>query len=65
MTDGNGTTQYSYVPVGSLGALQLLQEVSSLPNSAIVYGYDELGRLISQSVDGAGLKPTNMTPLDV
>jgi hypothetical protein len=28
MTDGNGATQYSYVPVGSLGALRLRQEQS-------------------------------------
>ena len=26
MTDGTGTRQYTYVPVGSLGALQLQQE---------------------------------------
>jgi hypothetical protein len=38
MTDGNGATQYSYVPVGSLGALRLRQEQSPLANSAIHYG---------------------------
>ncbi len=30
MTDGTGTKQYSYVPVGSLGALQLQQESGPL-----------------------------------
>jgi RHS repeat-associated protein len=54
MTDGNGTTQYAYVPVGALGALQLQQETSPLPNSAIGYAYDALGRLASRSVAGAG-----------
>ena len=54
MTDGNGTTQYSYGPVGSLGALQLQQERSPLANSAIAYDYDGLGRMISQTVEGAG-----------
>jgi YD repeat-containing protein len=54
MTDGNGTTQYGYVPVGSLGALQLQQEASPLPNSAMAYAYDALGRLNSRIVDSSG-----------
>ncbi len=54
MTDGNGATQYSYVPVGSLGALQLQQEASPLPSSAIAYAYDALGRLTSRTVTSSG-----------
>lgn len=54
MTDGNGTTQYSYVQVGSLGALQLQQEGSPLPNSVTTYAHDSLGRLTSRTVAGAG-----------
>ena len=54
MTDGTGTTPYTYVPIGSLGALQLQQESSPLANSAIAYAYDELGRLASRTVTGAG-----------
>jgi RHS repeat-associated protein len=54
MTDGNGTTSYSYVPVGSLGALKLLQESGPLSNDTIGYVYDELGRLASRTVAGAG-----------
>jgi RHS repeat-associated protein len=54
MTDGTGTTQYSYVPVGTLGALQLQQETPPLANSAIAYAYDALGRVGSRSVTGAG-----------
>jgi uncharacterized protein RhaS with RHS repeats len=54
MTDGTGTTQYSYVPPGSLGALQLQQESSPLAGSGIAYAYDALGRLASHTVQGAG-----------
>ena len=54
MTDGTGTTTYSHVPVGSPGALQLAQENGPLPASAITYAYDQLGRLSSRSVAGAG-----------
>ncbi len=54
MTDGTGTKQYSYVPVGSLGALQLQQESGPLLNSTIALAYDELGRLSGRTVAGAG-----------
>jgi YD repeat-containing protein len=54
MTDGAGTTAYGYVPVGELGALQLAQESGPLADSAIAYAYDELGRLASRTVQGAG-----------
>jgi YD repeat-containing protein len=37
MTDGTGTTQYVYVPVGSPGARQLQQEIGPLPSGAIAY----------------------------
>jgi hypothetical protein len=53
MTDGTGTRQYSYVPVGSLGALQLQQESGPLASSAITSAYDELGRLSQRTVQGA------------
>jgi len=54
MTDGTGTRQYTYVPIGSLGALQLQQESGPLASSAITSAYDELGRLASRTVQGAG-----------
>jgi YD repeat-containing protein len=54
MTDGTGTRQYAYVPVGSLGALQLQQESGPLANSAIASAYAELGRIASRTVQGAG-----------
>ena len=28
MTDGTGTTHYTYVPIGSLGALRLQQDLA-------------------------------------
>jgi RHS repeat-associated protein len=50
MTDGTGTTQYSYVPPGNLGALHLQQETT--PHGVIAYGYDALGRVESRTVGG-------------
>jgi hypothetical protein len=41
-TDGAGTTQFTYVPVGSLGALQVQQESGPFANSAITSAYDML-----------------------
>jgi len=54
MTDGTGTTQYSYMPVGAPGALRLQREASPLPNSTITYAYDPLGRVSSRTVTGSG-----------
>ncbi|MBS0522228.1 MAG: hypothetical protein JSS04_01230, partial [Proteobacteria bacterium] len=56
MTDGTGTRQYTYVSVGSQGALQLQQESGPLPSSAITSAYDVLGRLSSRTVQGAGVE---------
>ena len=53
MTDGTGTTSYSYVPAGSLGALQVQQETQPT-GASIAYGYDALGRLSSRTVTGSG-----------
>jgi RHS repeat-associated protein len=53
MTDGTGTTSYSYVPIGKLGALRLQQDTGPLPNSKIAYAYDALGRVASRTVGGA------------
>ena len=53
MSDGTGTTNYSYVPVGKLGALQLAEESGPLPNDTITYAYDALGRVVSRAVGGA------------
>ena len=55
MTDGSGQTVYSYIPIAvppGLGAGQLASIDGPLPNDTIVYGYDQLGRRISTSVNG-------------
>ena len=54
LTDGVGTTQYSYGPAGSPGALPTHQEAGPFSNSAIASVYDELGRLSSRTVQGRG-----------
>jgi RHS repeat-associated protein len=55
MTDGIGTTTYSYIPITSqpvLGAGQLGTVVGPLTNNTTTYGYDELGRAVQISMDG-------------
>lgn len=51
MTDGSGTTSYAYKSVGSLGATQFASETAPGSNTQIQYGYDELGRMITRTVD--------------
>ena len=54
MTDGIGTTTWSYVPLGTVGALQLASETGPFAvNNSIVYTYDVLGRPVTQAVDTA------------
>jgi RHS repeat-associated protein len=61
MTDGNGATQYGYVPAFAFGALRRQQECL-LPNGAtscayqINYAYDALGRMAAQTVAGSGVE---------
>ena len=55
MTDGVGTTNYAYNPITSspaLGAGKLYSISGPLANSTITFGYDEYGRVVSQSVAG-------------
>jgi YD repeat-containing protein len=59
MSDGTGTTRYSYGAPFQLGALQRTGECfvatgGSTCGHQITYGYDELGRVSSRSVSGAG-----------
>lgn len=60
MTDGIGTTNYTYYPVavGTLGAGKLHTTSGPLPNSTITLEYDELGRVVSQDINGT---PTSVT----
>jgi len=60
MTDGTGTTQYRYIPitpVPSLGAGQLARVDGPL-GDAITFGYDELGRRVSTTVNGVASMST-------
>jgi RHS repeat-associated protein len=55
MTDGTGTTLYSYNPITTtptLGANQLASVDGPLPNDTITYAYDELGRRVSTAING-------------
>jgi YD repeat-containing protein len=55
MTDGTGTTLYSYNPIGAppaLGAGRLASVDGPLPNDTITYAYDELGRPVHRAIDG-------------
>jgi RHS repeat-associated protein len=51
MTDGSGTTNYTYQPIGILGALQPLKETGPYTNGTIAYQYDALGRVKTRTVD--------------
>nr|WP_211209831.1 RHS repeat-associated core domain-containing protein [Uliginosibacterium gangwonense] len=51
MTDGTGTTLYTYVPAGSPGALKMATEKGPVANANIAYTYDELGRIQTRTVD--------------
>jgi RHS repeat-associated protein len=55
MTDGTGTTRYSYHPITgipTLGAGALASVDGPLPNDTITYGYDELGRPVHRAING-------------
>lgn len=56
MQDGTGATVFDYYLIESspvLGAGRLARVTGPLPNSTITYGYDELGRVIRRSINGA------------
>jgi RHS repeat-associated protein len=57
MTDGTGTTLYSYNPITdtpTLGAGALASVNGPLPNDTITYSYDELGRPVHRAINGVG-----------
>ncbi len=61
MTDGTGTTLYSYHPVTTtpaLGANQLANVDGPLTNDTITYEYDELGRRVSTAINGVAMRIT-------
>jgi RHS repeat-associated protein len=52
IVDGTGTTSYNFHPVGTLGATQVASIDGPLNNDTISYGYEELGRLVSRTLNG-------------
>jgi RHS repeat-associated protein len=54
LTDGLGTTQYSYYLPGALGAGQVKDEDGPWVNDTLHYTYDALGRQASRSISGKG-----------
>jgi RHS repeat-associated protein len=52
ITDGIGSTHYEYYSVGVLGAGKVRTISGPLPYSTITLGYDELGRVTSQDING-------------
>lgn len=55
MQDGTGLTTYGYFPITApptLGAGRLATEASPMANSTVAYQYDELGRVVSRSING-------------
>ena len=55
MTDGIGTTTYRYIPLSGgpvLGAGRLAGVTGPLAGDSVSYGYDELGRVASRSING-------------
>jgi RHS repeat-associated protein len=52
MTDGTGTTRYTYVPPGANGALQIAGIAGSFANDTIAFAYDALGRLAARTIPG-------------
>jgi len=61
MTDGAGSTFYSYHPVTgtpTLGAGALASVDGPLPNDTTTYAYDELGRSFHRAIHGVGATMT-------
>jgi RHS repeat-associated protein len=58
MSDGTGTTTYTYHSIGAtppLGASRLSSVDGPLSNDSISYNYDELGRMASRVINGVAL----------
>ena len=65
MTDGTGTTSYSYHLIAvppALGAGQLASVDGPLANDTVSYTYDELGRIASRGLPGFVTQTTPTTP---
>jgi RHS repeat-associated protein len=63
MTDGVGSTSFSYVPVGSSGALQLASSSGPLSGLSAGYSYDALGRVFVMTYGTGGSQSFSYDPL--
>ena len=52
MTDGTGTTNYSYTAIGTNGALKLSSIAGPYSNDTIGLTYDALSRLAGRNITG-------------
>ncbi|HEY5706535.1 MAG TPA: hypothetical protein VIS96_13265 [Terrimicrobiaceae bacterium] len=59
MQDGIGQTQYAYVAAGQTGGSQLASVDGPFTNDTITFGYDNLGRVSSRSVNGSANSMTS------
>ena len=55
MTDGTGTTAYTYKAIGVQGAAQVATVDGPLSNDTITYDYDELRRVVGRAINTVGL----------
>jgi YD repeat-containing protein len=58
MDDGTGSTTYTYVAAGALGAGQVASIVLPNPSHTIAFSYDSLGRVVQRSIDGTSVSLT-------
>ncbi len=57
MTDGTGTTAYTYYPATGLGANKLHTVDGPLANDTTTYAYDEVGRVVSRGLASFATTP--------
>jgi YD repeat-containing protein len=55
ISDGTGTTNYTYYPAGVLGAGKVASITTPAPGHVVTFQYDTLGRRSSYAVDGAAV----------
>jgi YD repeat-containing protein len=58
MSDGFGTTSYTYNPAGVAGAGQVASIAAPAPNHTVTFQYDVIGRRIARTVDGVAVATT-------
>jgi RHS repeat-associated protein len=54
LSDGTGSTAWSYYPAGSLGGLEVSKVLASWNNVPVIYQYDALGRGTNRVIGSSG-----------